>query len=652
MIKKKIKVNFLRVSAGLIFFIFASACGHSTIESSGGTPSPNSSTSSEFSLASDFPSDLIIPDINGMRSTAFIVSTSSPAGVVPIDLDSNPFSLSKKFSTMICPPGSGIPSKLVIKSSREAFLLTSNSIISFNPEEGSVYSVTSAIESINIGTGHQNSDGTTSSPQITPSFPGGIALDGDTLFVSSANYLQTHSPAKAAPGTISVFQIGAHGSVTRTGHVITSGFNPTGISVRSEDEIVVTNSGVIEIADAKAVPVTRSSVDLINTDTLEINANIPLGYFGASFHRPALTEDKSRAFIGSAAYGRVYEIDLINKQVLRGISNPIAVSSSSDYISDVVLGFDDSLLFASSFEQSSVIQIDLTKENPVETNQYVVGFPAGVTSENPSGANTGAGPLAIRPGTKGIDFSGPELFVVTGYPGKLVSITTSNTPQVPVSTPEPEQEPAEEQEDVNTDTPPVSEDENILEDMPCRDFVRAVKLVRYGTGAGFGQNKFPQVVMGAPKGMGATSGSLDVLSLGIGGEIILDMGSCQIKDGTGIDFIVFENPFFIGGNEAAPYAELASVSVSNDGINFVDFSCQSDSFPYDGCAGWHPVYSAPTNGISPFDPDIAGGDAFDLTTIGVNSARYIRLRDVRGTQGGASSGFDLDAIAVVNGIKK
>lgn len=648
MIKKKIEMFFLKVGAGLMFLIFASACGHSTIESSGGTPSPSPSASSEFSLASDFPSDLVIPDIDGMRSTAFTVSTSSPAGVIPIDLDSNPFSLSKKFSPIVCPPGSGIPSKLIVRSSSEAFLLTSNSIISFNPETGSIYGVTSVIESIDIGSGHQNSDGTPSNPQITPSFPGGIALNGDTLFVSSANYLQTYAPAKAAPGTISVFQIGAHGSVTRTGHVITSGFNPTGISVRSEDEIVVTNSGVIEIADAKAVPVTRSSVDLINTDALEINANIPLGYFGASFHRPALTEDKSRAFIGSAAYGRVYEIDLINKQVLRGISNPIAVSSSSDYISDIVLGFDNSLLFASSFEQSSVIQIDLTKENPVETNQYVVGFPAGVTSENPSGANTGAGPLAVRPGIKGNDFSGPDLFVVTGYPGKLVSITTANTPQISVDAPEPEPE----EEDPPTDAPPAPADENIPEDTPCQGFAQAVKSVHYGTGAGFGQNKFPQVVMGAPKGMGATSGSLDVLSLGIGGEIILDMGSCWIKDGTGIDFIVFENPFFIGGNEAAPYAELASVAVSNDGISFVKFPCRSDSLPYDGCAGWHPVYSAPVNGISPFDPSIAGGDAFDLAAVGVNSARYIRLRDVRGTQGGASSGFDLDAIAVVNGIKK
>lgn len=631
MLKGKNKKKFCGTVAGLALFAFLSSCGHDRTQASGSAPPPAPSISGEFSLARDSQSDIVIPVIDGMQSTAFVVSASAPAGVIPYDLDTSQFLPSKKFAAMICPSGSGTPSRLAVRSESEAFLLTSNSIISFNPGNAAVYGITLVALPINIGPGHRNSDGTPSDPGITPGFPGGIAVIGDALFISSANYLRTQTPAKAAPGTVIVFRIGAGGSLTKAGHIVTSGFNPTGISVLSENEIVVTNSGLTEIEDAVALPRTDSSVDIINTDTLEISASISLGLVGASFHRPALTGDRSLAFIGSAVYGHIYEIDLINRQVLRGPSNPIIVNaSSSDYISDVAMSFDGALLFASSLRQGSVIQIDLTGGFPVETNRY--------------GVDAGAGPLAIRPGIEGTDFLGPGLFTVAGYPQKLVSIAISNAPHAAVDAPE---------DDVDTGPPPPTpEEENDPEDAPCQGFVQAVESVRYGSGAGFGQNKFPQIVMGAPKGMGKTAGSLDVLSLGIGGEIVLDMGPCQIEDGSGADFIVFENTFFIAGNETAPYAELASVAVSQNGVSFAEFPCSPDSIPYDGCAGWHPVYSSPEGKISPFEPSAAGGDAFDLATIEVKSARYVRIRDVRGAQGGTSSGFDLDAVAVVNGRKK
>ena len=82
----------------------------------------------------------------------------------------------------------------------------------------------------------------------------------------------------------------------------------------------------------------------------------------------------------------------------------------------------------------------------------------------------------------------------------------------------------------------------------------------------------------------------------------------------------------------------------------VCFTCSNGSFPYTGCAGWHPVYSHPDNGIDPFDLDVAGGDAFDLAEVGVAKARYIMIVD-DGDSGafGTTAGFDLDAVAVVNG---
>jgi hypothetical protein len=206
---------------------------------------------------------------------------------------------------------------------------------------------------------------------------------------------------------------------------------------------------------------------------------------------------------------------------------------------------------------------------------------------------------------------------------------------------------SEEEDDVS------SPDDESIPDAPERSCQgHAVGVVSFvpGAGAGFGSSALPGIVLGPPQGRGELAGSTHVVSLGRGGEIILDLGSCHLTDGPGTDLIVFENPFFIGGDPANPYAELGSVGVSGDGMSFTEFACSSGSYPYTGCAGWHPVYSSTSNDISPFDVDRAGGDNFDLAEIGVESARYIRVRDVGSVGFGTSIGFDLDAVSVINGI--
>ncbi len=62
------------------------------------------------------------------------------------------------------------------------------------------------------------------------------------------------------------------------------------------------------------------------------------------------------------------------------------------------------------------------------------------------------------------------------------------------------------------------------------------------------------------------------------------------------------------------------------------------------------MLSSPANGISATDPSVAGGDGYDLRDAGLTSARFVRVCDA-GVQhyGGIAGGFDLDAVAVVNG---
>lgn len=186
-----------------------------------------------------------------------------------------------------------------------------------------------------------------------------------------------------------------------------------------------------------------------------------------------------------------------------------------------------------------------------------------------------------------------------------------------------------------------------------RDEAWASHIVAFtpGEGAGYGQDRSPDIVLGPPRGGGHTRGSLDVLSLGIGGEITLELERAAI-DGPGDDLVVFENAFFaVGGPTATIFAEPGFVSVSEEGATFVDFPCVPEAPSYAGCAGAHAVYADGALGpVDLTDVERTGGDRFDLGTIGVARARFVRIRDsgVGPRFGGSSEGFDLDALGVIH----
>jgi hypothetical protein len=202
---------------------------------------------------------------------------------------------------------------------------------------------------------------------------------------------------------------------------------------------------------------------------------------------------------------------------------------------------------------------------------------------------------------------------------------------------------------------------------PADRFVTGVVSFSPTECTGFGASSMPGIVEGPPVGGGTSHGSTDVVSLGSGGSIVVSFAPNAIVDGPGPDFIVFENPFWIGGNSDDVYAEPGEVSVSDDGVTWATFPCTptidpespigtGTAPPYGQCGGWQVVYSAPGNGISPFDPATAGGAAFDLADVGLASARYVRIVDQTHEacpEAGPrpdTNGFDLDAVAIINAL--
>ena len=215
-------------------------------------------------------------------------------------------------------------------------------------------------------------------------------------------------------------------------------------------------------------------------------------------------------------------------------------------------------------------------------------------------------------------------------------------------------------------------------------------------GGCFNCNRVNQVVVGPPQGRGETQGSFDVVALGAkvnsdsgisapyGGSITVRFSNNIVVNGSGVDFSVFENPIRLAGTDIY-FVEPAVVDVSADGVNFYRFPF--DFVPhYDaagelnlgnplcyarGFAGIKPVYSY-LGGPDPTNPNLSGGDQFDLSDIqaaNLSWIQYVRLTstgdswltDINGdlvrhsndaptfgASGKGNSGFDFDAIAAVN----
>lgn len=219
----------------------------------------------------------------------------------------------------------------------------------------------------------------------------------------------------------------------------------------------------------------------------------------------------------------------------------------------------------------------------------------------------------------------------------------------------------------------------------CAQAVPAANLLHPNA---FKSQFLPGIVLGPPAGAGLMAGSLDVVSLGAatnndngatapyGGHIILDFGE-PIWNGPGADFTVFENVFYIGGDPERRFMEPAVVSVSQDGQVWHTFPVFfSPRYNPDGTLNLrHPfTYSRGFAGINsvlsnngwpdPTDPNLSGGDSFDLEELGVEWVRYVRVESTghlwkldqygqpihhnqetnAANRNSPTSGFDLDAI--------
>lgn len=182
---------------------------------------------------------------------------------------------------------------------------------------------------------------------------------------------------------------------------------------------------------------------------------------------------------------------------------------------------------------------------------------------------------------------------------------------------------------------------------------------KFGTSQTLGQNPpyFPFNVLGLPdttaKPNIPSSDPSQICSIGIDGEIILGFIKNPIIDGYGFDFIVFENVMEMYDGKL--FVEPAKISVSKDNINYLDFPF--DTLTLKGCAGITPTIG---NKILS-DPLNSGGDKFDLAIVGIDTVKFIKIKDISNLvlknkqhpfYHPLISGFDLDAVVAINFVAK
>lgn len=171
---------------------------------------------------------------------------------------------------------------------------------------------------------------------------------------------------------------------------------------------------------------------------------------------------------------------------------------------------------------------------------------------------------------------------------------------------------------------------------------------------GWNHDKMPDIVLGPPKG------TFDTVSLGCEGSLTVGFVDPPLTDGPGPDLIVFENPF------APIFPEPVRVEVSDDACTWTAFPCNPVTL--EGCGGKSVVKAFPNTGLDPTDPKVAGGDAFDLSDIGVSRARFVRVISVSreywlakenteqwcdpGPMTTGKGGSDIDAFALVHAPAK
>jgi hypothetical protein len=384
-----------------------------------------------------------------------VQTVSAPLGVFSFDLDviEHPlpfdfFDMSRKLR--------GIPDGLVVEIDRDLALVTvsgaEQGVWLFDPVDDFrlLDSFTYRGSQFQLPYAAEDSQGNLVS-SVTPTFTSGAALMQGKVYISNSNFTRTGGSPVCAPGTVKIVELDenenppAFVEPAPPDVIVTTAFNPTEVTPLDERILLITNTGVLAIREESGVPLSEGSVDVVDTEHDCIVATYPLGLGAPSFAKIAIAEQPGgirRGYLGSAAFNHVYELDLtgldayldacpvpggvprLDGKVLAGPENPIRATrdpvDTPNLVAQTVVNQDATRGYATGVNSGTLAILELETATdaegaPVPSRKSPLSV-IQVTDPLPTQNESEPGPVAVRPGVPGIDYQGPDVFVVTGTP--------------------------------------------------------------------------------------------------------------------------------------------------------------------------------------------------------------------------------------------
>ncbi len=439
------------------------SCGGGSVIVTPGKPgNPEMGEPGETNIGSPLPSAVRISRAASLSGFAYVLTTSPPLGIFRYNLQAGeapyPFVTYSLFTKI-----AGIPDELLIVDEEHGFFTTSGGfgdagegIHLFDPTTpvpgNFSLDETRRILPITLDPPLPDSAGNPVS-DMQPRYTAGVASSNGKLYVVTSNFTAVGGNPVCPPGTVLIYGWDPDAAPptidpAAPSVLVTSDFNPTEVTALGERFVLVTNTGVVAIRNAQAVPLTEGGVDVVDTGMDCIVATYPLGMGAPSYKPIAITPDGTRALLGSVATNSVYELDLtvlaglpescpdpapqLDDAVLAGPDDPIIVGSSPEKVNDFVvqvgLNENGTRAYATGANSGtlSILEVETREGAPSpKTPLQVLALTPPLDPKDAPLEEVMPGPLAVRQGTPGVDYEGPDLFVLTGQPtGKMLSIQT------------------------------------------------------------------------------------------------------------------------------------------------------------------------------------------------------------------------------------
>lgn len=408
-------------------------------------------------IGSPFATTLLIPDREEFRNRALVQTVSAPLGVFSFDLDviEHPlpfdfFDLSGKLQ--------GIPDGLVVENDRDLAFVTVSGLEEgvwlFDPVDGFALLDSFTYRGVEFQLPYpaEDSEGNPVN-SVMPTFTSGVALMQGKVYISNSNFKQGGSNPISAPGTVKIVGLDetveppAFFELPSPDVIVTTSFNPTEVTPLDERILLVTNTGVLAIRDDNGVPLTEGSVDVVDTVRDCIVATYPLGLGAPSFAKIAVAEQEVqggrvvyRGYLGSAGFNHVYELDLtgldayldacpspedvprLDDKVLAGPDDPIRATrdpvNTKNLVAQAVVNHNATQCYATGLNSGTLAVLALETATDGQgaplPSRKSPGSVIQATDPLPTQNESEPGPVAVRPGVPGVDYQGPDVFLVTG----------------------------------------------------------------------------------------------------------------------------------------------------------------------------------------------------------------------------------------------